>query len=321
MSLILPPERPSPSFPVLARTMPMPEALAGGVIAIGNFDGVHRGHQYVIEQTVGLARTLGRKALVLTFEPHPRLFFQPDRPLFRLADAPTKVRLLAALGLDAVAIAGFDKAFAALSAEDFVTQVLAGWLKAAHVVIGQDFHYGAGRTGNAASLIEAGRGHGFAVTRMTALCDGDATVSSTAIRDALAGGRIAEANALLGHAWFISTDVIHGDKRGRTLGYPTANLRLAPDVRLAHGIYAVKLGLDGAWHDAVASFGRRPTFDNGAPLLEVHVFDFAGDLYGRQVDVAFAGYIREELKFDGLDALIAQMDQDSAKARAILAAA
>ncbi|MBN8941578.1 MAG: bifunctional riboflavin kinase/FAD synthetase [Rhizobiales bacterium] len=300
--------------------MPMPDALAGGVIAIGNFDGVHRGHQYVIEQTVALARTLDRKALVLTFEPHPRLFFQPDRPLFRLADAQTKVRLLAALGLDAVAIAGFDKAFAALSAEDFVTQVLVGWLKAAHVVIGQDFHYGAGRSGNAASLVAAGEAHGFAVTRMAPLCDGDATVSSTAIRDALMGGRIAEANALLGHAWFISTQVIHGDKRGRTLGYPTANLRLDPDIRLAHGIYAVKLGLDGVWHDAVASFGRRPTFDNGAPLLEVHVFDFSGDLYGREVDVAFAGYIREELKFDGLDALIAQMDQDSAQARAILAA-
>ncbi|QCI65759.1 bifunctional riboflavin kinase/FAD synthetase [Phreatobacter stygius] len=319
MPLILPPQRPSPAFPVLAQATPMPDTLAGGVIAIGNFDGVHRGHQYVIEQTVGLARRLGRKALVLTFEPHPRAFFQPDRPLFRLADGPTKIRLLAALGLDAVAIAGFDKAFAALSAEDFVTQVLVGWLKAAHVVIGQDFHYGAARAGNAQSLIEAGIVHGFDVTRMTALCDGEATVSSTAIRDALMSGRIEDANALLGHAWFISTEVIHGDKRGRTLGYPTANLRLDPNSQLAHGIYAVKLGLDGIWHDAVASFGRRPTFDNGAPLLEVHVFDFSGDLYGREVDVAFAGYIREELKFDGLDALIAQMDEDSGKARAILA--
>lgn len=320
MPLILPPGRPSPAFPVLDRAAPASAGLAGGVVAIGNFDGVHRGHQYVIEQTVALARKLGRKALVLTFEPHPRAFFQPGTPLFRLADAPTKIRLMAALGLDAVAIAGFDKAFAALSAEAFVDEILCRWLKVGEVVIGEDFHYGAGRGGNAASLRAAGKAHGFGVTTMAPLCADGTTVSSTVIRKALSEGRVGEANDLLGHAWFISTEVIHGDKRGRTLGYPTANLRLAPDCGLAHGIYAVKFGLDGTWHDAVASFGRRPTFDNGAPLLEVHVFDFAGDLYGRPVDVAFAGYIRPELKFDGLDALIAQMDQDSLTARTILAA-
>jgi riboflavin kinase / FMN adenylyltransferase len=320
MPLILPPGRPSADFPVLSPAAGLPDALKGAVVAIGNFDGVHRGHRTVVEQTIALARRSGRPAIVLTFEPHPRAFFQPEQPLFRLTDAGSKVRLLAALGVDAVAIAGFDKAFAALPADDFVERILVGWLQAGHVVVGHDFHYGAGRTGQPESLAAAGKRLGFAVTCMDQLCsEGGKAVSSTAIRAALEQGQIETANALLGHAWFIATEVIHGDKRGRLLGFPTANLRLAPGNRLAHGIYAVKLGLDGVWHDGVASFGRRPTFDNGAPLLEVHVFDFSGDLYGREVDVAFAGYIRPELKFDSVEALIARMNQDSLEARALLA--
>jgi riboflavin kinase/FMN adenylyltransferase len=318
MPLILPPPRPPEAFPVLSRGLPMPAALQRGIVAIGNFDGVHRGHKHVIAQTLALARKSGQPALVLTFEPHPRAFFQPDVPLFRLCEPANRLRLLAAQGVDGVAVAAFDAAFASLSADDFVADVLLGWLKAAHVVIGRDFNYGARRTGNVQSLIEAGQTRGFIVTQVDALQTAEGPISSTAIRSALATGRVETANELLGHAWFVSADVIHGDKRGRTLGYPTANLRLAPGIGLAHGIYAVKLAVDGSWHDAVASFGRRPTFDNGAPLLEVHVFDFAGDLYGKTVDVAFASYLRDERKFDSLDALIVQMNEDSTRARAIL---
>lgn len=320
MRLTLPPPRPDAAYPVLARGAPVPGGLRGGVVAIGNFDGVHRGHAHVAGAAIDEARRRGAPALALTFEPHPRRYFQPDRPLFRLSDPAGRLRLLAALGLDAVAVAAFDAAFAALDAEAFASEVLAGWLGVRHVLVGADFRYGAGRAGDVATLAAAGARHGFALTICEGLVDGGAVISSTAIRSLLQAGDVAAAGRLLGHAWFVTGEVIHGEKRGRDLGYPTANLRLDPDCGLAHGIYAVRLGLDGAWHDAVASFGRRPTFDNGAPLLETHVFDRRLDLYGREVDIAFFGRIRPELKFDGIEALIARMDQDSREARAILAA-
>lgn len=318
MTLPLPPERPAPSFPVIRRGDPVPPALKGGVVAIGNFDGVHRGHRHVIAEARRLAA--GRPVLVFTFEPHPRSFFQPDKPLFHLCDFAGKVRLLAAAGVDAVAVAAFDHAFAALGCEAFADETLGAWLGASHVVIGRDFHYGAGRSGDAETLRAAGARLGFGVTEAQPKAVDGVTVSSSAIREALSLGDLATANRLLGHAWFVTAEVIHGEKMGRQLGYPTANLRLPPQTALRHGIYAVKIGFDGLWRDGVASFGRRPTFDNGAPLLEVHVFDFKGDLYGRTVDVAFAGFIRDEEKFDSLEALIRQMDDDSLKARAILAA-
>lgn len=318
MPLRLPPDRPASPLPLFQRGETLPAALRGGVVAIGNFDGVHRGHVHVVEEARRLAA--GRAVLVFTFEPHPRSVFQPDKPLFRLCDLAGKARLLAAAGADAVAVAAFDKGFAALGCDAFAEDVLAGWLGAAHVVVGRDFRYGAGRSGDTDTLRAEGARLGFAVTQAPAKMVDGVAVSSSAIREALAAGDVATANRLLGHAWFITAEVIHGEKRGRQLGYPTANLKLAPGTALRHGIYAVKLGQGGVWHDAVASFGRRPTFDNGAPLLEVHVFDFKGDLYGREVDIAFAGFIRDEAKFDSLEALIRQMDDDSAKARAILAA-
>ncbi len=319
MPLILPPARPSDAFPVAAFGHPLPDGLRGGVVAIGNFDGVHRGHLHVLE--AARLRAAGKPVVVLTFEPHPRAFFQPEPPLFRLTDAASKLRLLAAVPVDGVAVANFNAGFAALTADQFVSQVLVDWLGASEVVVGRDFHFGSGRGGSVETLRSAGAACGFAVTEVAALRQGDEPVSSSAIRAALSTGDIGQANALLGHAWFVTSEVIHGEKRGRTLGYPTANLALTPGTALRFGIYAVKLGIAGRWHDAVASFGRRPTFDNGAPLLEVHVFDFAESLYGRAVDVAFAGFIRDELKFDGLDALIVQMDRDSETARAMLAAA
>lgn len=318
MPLILPPPRPRADFPVVARDRRLAEPLRGGVVAVGNFDGVHLGHRHVLAEARALAAKAACPAVVLTFEPHPRAFFQPAQPVFRLSSPETKTRLLAAEAIDAVAVAAFDASFAALSADQFVSEVLIDWLGASHVVVGRDFHYGAGRAGSPGMLREAGSKRGFAVTEVGALLREGAPVSSSSIRAALSRGDLPMARDLLGRDWFVTTEVIHGDKRGRDLGYPTANLRLAPGTDLRFGIYAVKLGIDGAWRDGVASFGRRPTFDNGAPLLEVHVFDFAGDLYGRSVDVVFAGFIRDEMKFDGIEALVAQMDRDSLAAREIL---
>jgi riboflavin kinase/FMN adenylyltransferase len=316
MSLILPPPRPTTAFPVLARGDTVPGSLRGAVVAIGNFDGVHRGHKHVV--AAARATAGGRPVVVMTFEPHPRAYFQPDVPLFRLSDAAAKARLLAGLGIDALAVLPFDRTLAETSADAFETDLLVDWLGAAEVIVGRDFHYGARRGGHVETLRQAGRAKGFGVVQVEALDSASGTISSSAIRQALVAGDLDEANGQLGHAWFISATVIHGEKRGRTLGYPTANLRLDPACGLRHGIYAVKVGLAGRWLDGVASFGRRPTFDNGAPLLEVHVFDFSENLYDRVLDIVFAGYLRGEAKFDSLEALVAQMGQDSRDARMIL---
>ncbi len=318
MPLIMPPPRPPASFPVIGRSGDLPARLRGGAVAIGNFDGVHRGHKHVVAKARAIAASERRPSLALTFEPHPRSFFQPDVPLFRLGDAEAKVRLLAAEGVDGIALLPFDAELAAMSADDFVARILVDWLGAAHVVVGRDFNYGAKRSGDAATLAAAGLGRGFGVTQIEALSGPHGPISSSAIRAALAEGRVGLANDLLGHTWFVTAPVIHGEKRGRELGYPTANLRLDPACGLRHGIYAVRAGIEGRWHDAVASFGRRPTFDNGAPLLEVHVFDMRQDLYGRAIDIAFAAFLRPEEKFSSLDALIVQMDEDSRQARALL---
>lgn len=299
---------------VIRGSQNIPESLKGAFVTIGNFDGVHLGHRHVLRA----AKATGRPVVVLTFEPHPRSHFQPDVPLFRLTDEAGKARLLAAAGADGLATLPFDAAMAATSAEDFVDRLLVDWLGAGAVLVGRDFHYGSRRLGNAETLKQAGKARGFAVTEVPGLDGPDGPISSSAIRDALASGRVETANALLGHAWFITGPVIHGEKRGRELGYPTANIRLDAACGLAHGIYAVMVGIDGAWHPGVASYGRRPQFDNGAPLLEVHVFDFAGNLYDKEVDVAFASYLRGEAKFASLEALIAQMDVDSREARARL---
>lgn len=298
----------------------VPAHLRGGVVAIGNFDGIHRGHQAVLARATEIAHGLGVPALVLTFEPHPRTFFRPDQPMFRLTQPPVKARVLAALGFDGMVAAAFDRGFASHSAEDFVREVLVEALGARHVVIGYDFHFGRARAGTPAFLAEAGRAHGFAVTIAPALTDeGGGPISSTRIRDALSMGDVAGANALLGWHWQVESTVRHGDKRGRLLGYPTANLALPADCALALGIYAVRARVDGVVHDAVASFGRRPTFDDGAPLLEVHLFNFAGDLYGRSVAVSLVAYQRPERRFSHIDALVEQMDRDSIEARATLA--
>jgi riboflavin kinase/FMN adenylyltransferase len=245
--------------------------------------------------------------------------FRPDAPVFRLTDEPVKLGLLAECGLAGAVVLPFDRDLAATTAEAFVDDILVDGLGLGGVVVGWDFHFGRGRAGSPALLRERGEARGLIVEVVEPYGGPDEPVSSTAIRTALAQGDVERAAALLGWRWLLRGTVVHGDKRGRTLGYPTANILLPPSCGLAHGIYAVRMAVGGVVHGGVASFGRRPTFDDGAPRLEVFVFDFAGDLYDRVVDVEFCAFIRGEAKFDGIDALIAQMDRDSATARAALA--
>jgi riboflavin kinase / FMN adenylyltransferase len=310
------------AFERVSAISPLPAHLRGGVVAIGNFDGVHRGHQAVLERALAEARRRGVPALVLTFEPHPRKVFRPDTPLFVLTPPPMKARLLSYLGFAALVEQPFTRDFASLSAEAFVTDVLDMNLGIIHAVTGFDFHFGKDRQGGPAYLMAAGERHGFGVTLVDAFRDeGAEVVSSSRIRVLLGEGEVAEAAGLLGYRFTVESEVIGGQRLGRTLGFPTANMRLSPEATLKEGIYAVRFRrADGTLHDGVASFGRRPTVDdNGAPLLETFVFDFSGDLYGEICAVSFFGFLRAEVKFDGLDALVAQMKRDEAEARALLA--
>jgi riboflavin kinase/FMN adenylyltransferase len=304
--------------PRIAALEALPAEWRGGVVAIGNFDGMHRGHQHVLNAARDEAARLGVPCLMLTFEPHPRAFFS-GRPLFRLTPAPLKAALAAALGFDGTLVLPFDKALAEMSAEDFVADILVAKLGIRAVATGYDFHFGKARRGTPAFLAAEGKARGFSVMIAEALADGGEAVSSTRIRAALADADIAAANALLGWSYAVPGEVIHGDARGRELGYPTANMTLDPACGLGHGIYAVRFHTaDGMRRDGVASWGRRPMFDAGEPLLETFVFDFAGDLYGETALVSFHGFIRGEAKFDSVKELIARMDDDSVEARAIL---
>jgi riboflavin kinase/FMN adenylyltransferase len=296
-------------------------ALKGAVVAIGNFDGVHRGHRTVIAAALARAKALGRKAAALTFSPHPRMFFRPQDTLFQLNDERSKLRLLAATGLDGAIVMTFDASLAKTTAEDFIAKILVGRFGIGGAAIGFDFHFGKDRGGSPAFLAEQGAKLGFSVDVVPPLEDEGRPVSSGAVRNALAAGKVVEAAELLGAPWFVSGEVIHGYKRGRELGFPTANLRLDVNCGLKHGIYAVRAQIDGKRHDGVASFGRRPMFDNGAPLLEVFLFDFAGDLYGKTIDVAFIGWVRHEQTFETIDDLKGHMAADSAQAREALARA
>lgn len=309
------------SFMHLPAAAPLPQHLRGGVVAIGNFDGVHRGHQAVLGRALEEAERRGVPALVLTFEPHPRKVFRPDQPLFVLTPPPMKARLLSLLGFDAMVEQAFTRAFAAQSPETFITDVLERCLGVTHVVTGFDFHFGKDRQGGPAYLMEAGERHGFGVTLVDAFRDeGTDVISSSRIRKLLTERDVAAAAGLLGYRFTVEAEVVGGQQLGRTLGFPTANMALPADTALRHGIYAVRFRrADGTLHDGVANFGRRPTVDdNGAPLLETFVFDFSGDLYGETCAVSLFGRLRGEVKFDGLDALVAQMKRDDAEARALL---
>jgi riboflavin kinase/FMN adenylyltransferase len=312
-------------FMVIRDSTPAAAIPAGMVVAMGNFDGVHLGHRAVIEAAVAMGRAHGKPALALTFEPHPRSFFSPNSPQFRLTDEAGKLRLLAGTGLAGAVIMTFNKERAGTTAQDFIHHDLIERLGISGIAVGYDFHFGKGRVGSPSLLVSEAPRLGIEVDVQPHVDIEERPVSSSAIRMALAEGQIADATTMLGGPWFITGEVIHGEKRGRDLGYPTANIRLDKTCGLKHGIYAVRVGRgrgkDSERIDGVASFGRRPTFDNGAPLLEVFLFDFKGDLYGTTLDVAFISFIREELKFDHIDALIRQMDDDSLQARAALAAA
>ena len=300
-----------------------PRGLERAVYAIGNFDGLHIGHRAVLERTMRLAAVRGAPSALLTFEPHPADYFAERPVAFRLTPAERKAAVAASLGLSGMVFVTFDSALAGMTAEEFVRTILVARLGAGAVVVGWDFHFGKGRMGTPAFLTEAGRRYGFAVEIVdkVELGDGEAAriVSSTAIRRALERGDVVDAARGLGRRYAVSGPVIEGQRLGRTLGVPTANIALEPTNRLAHGVYAVCALVDGNAHPAVASFGVRPTVDNGPPLLEVHLLDFQGDLYGRVMTVEFVERIREERKFDSLALLVVEMKRDIARARSILA--
>jgi riboflavin kinase / FMN adenylyltransferase len=308
-------------FTVIRDTTPEAAIPRGMVVAMGNFDGVHLGHRAVIDAALRMGRAHGKPAFAVTFEPHPRSFFSPNTPQFRLTEETGKLRLLAGAGLNGVVVMTFDGRRAGTTALDFIHHDLIERLGISGIAVGYDFHFGKGRVGSPSLLVAEAPRLGIEVDVQAHVDIAERPVSSSAIRMALAEGQIEDATAMLGGPWFISGKVIHGDKRGRDLGYPTANIRLDRNCGLKHGIYAVRAGLGDRRYDGVASFGRRPTFDNGAPLLEVFLFDFQGDLYGQELDIAFIAFIRDELKFDSVAALIRQMDDDSAHAREKLAAA
>ena len=307
-------------FTVIRDTDPPSTTPKGMVVAMGNFDGVHLGHRAVIDAALRMGQTHGKPAFALTFEPHPRSYFSPNTPQFRLTDETAKLRLLAATGLAGAVVMTFDRRRAETTAQDFIHHDLIDRLGISGIAVGYDFHFGKGRVGSPGLLVSEAPRLGIEVDVQAHVDIAERPVSSSAIRMALAEGQLDEATAMLAGPWFVNGEVIHGEKRGRDLGFPTANIRLDKNCGLKHGIYAVRVGLGDRRIDGVASFGRRPTFDNGAPLLEAFLFDFTGDLYGRRLDVAFIAFLREELKFDGVDALIRQMEADSRLARERLAA-
>lgn len=298
----------------------VPEALRGGIVALGNFDGFHLGHQAVVGRARDRARAEGCPLLVATFDPHPVRFFKPDAAPFRLTTLDQRARLFADAGADAMVVFGFDAALAGLTAEDFVAERLVDRLGVAGVVTGDDFTFGKARGGNVAVLGALGEHHGFSVDTVCAVGAGGEAVSSSRIRDLLKSGDPIGAAKLLTRPFAIEGVVQHGDKLGRTIGYPTANVALGNYLRPAYGIYAVRVRLDdGRVVAGAANLGIRPSFDPPKELLEAYLFDFAEDLYGRTIEVALIAYLRAEAKFDSLDALTAQMDADCTQARTILA--
>src|ERR1700754_3131953 len=300
-----------PDFTVIRDTTPAAAIPRGAVVAMGNFDGLPLAPRAVIAAPLRRGQPHAKPALAVTFEPHPRSYFSPNSPQFRLTDETAKLRLLAGTGLAGAVVMTFDRARAETTAQDFVHHDLIERLGISGIAVGYDFHFGKGRVGSPSLLVNEAPRLRIEVDVQPPVDIDERPVSSSAIRDALSEGQIADATAMLGGPWFVTGAVIHGEKRGRELGYPTANIRLDNNCGLRHGIYAVRVGRGTERFDGVASFGRRPTFDNGAPLLEIFLFDFKGDLYGEMLDVAFIAFIREELKFDSIDALVRRMDEDS----------
>ena len=309
---------------------PLPQDARGAVVALGNFDGVHLGHRAVIGAAGAVARQQGAAHGVLSFEPHPREFFRPGEPSFRLTPFRAKANRIAELGVDLLFNLHFDAVLASMSADRFVTDVLVGGLAIRHLVVGWDFVFGQARGGHAETLIEAGRQFGFGVTVMDPVrgTPSDGVISSTAIRRQLEAGEPRVAAQLLGAPWEIDGRVDHGDKRGRTIGFPTANIAMTGYLRPRAGVYAIRAGIEAeepgrgeiSWHDGVANIGDRPTVGGTDFRLEAHLFDFSGDIYDRRVRVQIIDWVRPEMKFSGLPALKEQIARDSDTARGLLAA-
>lgn len=297
----------------------VPDDLLGAALAIGNFDGVHRGHQALIAVTRNHARTLGGPAGVMVFEPHPRAFFRPREPQFQLTPLPLKLELLSRTGLDFACVLTFDAGLANLKPEAFVTRVLLDGFGVRHVVIGYDFYFGMGRAGTPETMRALGQAHEFGVTVLAPVAEAGEVFSSSAVRARLSTGDVVGAAQELGDWWRVRGIVTGGAKRGTGMGFPTANITLEPGTALGHGIYAVRVDLGERLLDGAAYFGQRPTFDNGKPVLEVFLFDFDGDLYGRTIDVAFIGFVRPDQRFSDMQALTEQMARDCKQAREILA--
>ena len=306
----------------LSHRDPIPAHLAGAILALGNFDGFHLGHQRVAGEAVSWARAENRPAIIATFDPHPVRHFAPHVPPFRLTTLDQREELFAAAGADAMLVFDFDDALAATPAAGFVCDLLADRLGASGVVTGEDFTFGKGRDGNVAVLREVGATCGVAARAVGPVIEQGLAVSSSRIRDALKAGDCATAARLLTRPFAIRGRVQHGDKRGRTIGYPTANMALASYLRPRFGIYAVtgRVISSGAVLEGAANIGVRPTFDPPIELLEPHFFDFSGDLYGEELDIAFHHFLRPEARFDTLDALTAQMTEDCDRARKLLSA-
>ncbi len=304
-------------LPVTAHYKDVPAAMRGFTVALGNFDGVHAGHRAVIDAAKAAGGDLG----VATFEPPPRAFFRPDDPPFRIYRPARRNARLAELGAKAIYELPFNADMAAMTDEEFAREVLFEGLGAKHVSVGFDFRFGRGRMGDAARLASLGRALGFGVSVVEKVETLDTKASSTAIREALIAGEPEKAAGILGHDWVIDGAVEAGEKRGRTLGFPTANLHLGELIHPKHGVYAVRVRLEGEtdWRGGVANFGRTPTTGLRDPLLEAFIFDFDDDIYGQTLEVALLAYLRPELKFEALDDMVEQMRRDTADARAILA--
>lgn len=308
-------------IPVVTDWSGLADADRGAAVAIGAFDGVHRGHQAVIAQARAAADRLGVPLAVVSFDPHPRRWFQPDAAPFRLMTPGQMARAMAPLGVDRLHLLPFDATMAAMTDEVFVGQVLVDGLGIRHAAVGFDFTYGKGRTGSAEGLRRQGAALGFGVTVVDRMDDGDGLkLSSSGVREALKAGDMPRAAAILGRPFAIEGEVIHGDKRGRTIGVPTANVAMGAYMRPAYGVYATRTRLpDGRVIDGVANLGVRPMFEIDQPLLEVWLFDFDDDLYGQTVETELVAFLRGEMVFDGLEALKVQINADAAAARAVLA--
>jgi riboflavin kinase/FMN adenylyltransferase len=297
----------------------VPAPLKGAALAIGNFDGVHRGHQEVLNAAIGIAKQEGRRSGAVVFEPHPREFFAPDTPFFRLTPLPLKLELLEALGLDQTFVIPFDQALASLSAEAFATEVIAKGLGASHVVVGHDFSFGKGRSGTTEGLAVLGRALGFGVDVVAPVGAHGATFSSSRIREHLRAGETREAADQLGYWWRVRGRVEAGAGRGKGLGFPTLNLKLAPGQDVRHGIYAMRITVDGRRYPAAGYVGARPTFGESEPVLEAYLLDFTGNLYGKEIEAEFIAFLRPDQTFATPEALAEQMGKDCGHARAILA--